>query len=170
MNFGQAIKEKREELGMTQKELADRLFVSRQTVCRWENGTRCPDLIMSKKIAIILGISLDELVPSEALSEYVTEKEPGPDLRCIKVMLTGIMILAIGIFLLTADDCNMDISAWCLFGGIGTFVVGLLMPQGGWKSVVDDGLPHRKCPKCGKDHDFDYPQCPFCGYDYIQNR
>ena len=170
MNFGQAIKAKREELGMTQKDLADRLFVSRQTVCRWENGSRCPDLIMSKKIAIILGISLDELVPNEGLSEYVAEKEPMLDFRCIKVMLTGIMTLMIGIFLLTADDCNMDVSAWCFFGGIGIFVVGLLMPQDRWKPIVDDGLPQRKCPRCGKDHDFDYPQCPFCGHDYVQNR
>ena len=50
MTFGQAIKEKREKLGLTQQELAEKLFVSRQTVCRWENGTRCPDLIMAKKI------------------------------------------------------------------------------------------------------------------------
>ena len=34
MTFGQAIKEKREKLGLTQQELAEKLFVSRQTVCR----------------------------------------------------------------------------------------------------------------------------------------
>ena len=170
MDFGQSIKEKREALGMTQKDLADRLFVSRQTVCRWENGTRCPDLIMSKKIAIILGISLDELVPNEAIVDHGVDKEPAIDISCVKVMLSGVMLLLVGIFLLTADDCNMDISAWCFFGGIGTFAVGLLMPQNGMKPIVDDALPQRKCPKCGKEHDFDYPQCPFCDYNYINNR
>lgn len=49
---------------MTQQELADKLFVSRQTVSRWESGSRCPDLIMSRKIATMLGISMDELIPS----------------------------------------------------------------------------------------------------------
>lgn len=49
MNFGEAIKKRREQLEMTQQELAQKLFVSRQTVCRWENGSRCPDLIMAKK-------------------------------------------------------------------------------------------------------------------------
>lgn len=27
-------------------------------------------------------------------------------------------------------------------------------------------MPQRKCSRCGKKHDFDYPKCPFCGYDY----
>ncbi|BDF68245.1 hypothetical protein CE91St43_22170 [Oscillospiraceae bacterium] len=31
---------------------------------------------------------------------------------------------------------------------------------------VEDDLPQRQCPKCGKMHDFDYPKCPFCKYDY----
>ena len=170
MNLGQTIKAKREALGMTQKDLADRLFVSRQTVCRWENGSRCPDLIMSKKLAIILGISLDELVPGNDLSGYEEVKEPGVDISCVKVMLTGVMILLVGIYLLTADNCNMEISAWCFFGGIGIFAVGLLMPQHGDKPIVDESLPQRKCPQCGKEHDFDYPRCPFCGYDHIGNK
>ena len=129
MTFGQAIKAKRESLGMTQQDLAERLFVSRQTVCRWENGSRCPDLIMSKKISMVLGISMDELVPGEDLSVYAPEKESGLDISCVKVMLSGIMVLLVGIFLLIADAGNMDFSAWCFFGGIGTFVVGLLIPR-----------------------------------------
>lgn len=27
-------------------------------------------------------------------------------------------------------------------------------------------LPQKKCPKCGRSHDFDYPKCPYCQYDY----
>ena len=27
-------------------------------------------------------------------------------------------------------------------------------------------LPQRTCPKCGAEHDFDYPKCPLCGYVY----
>ena len=93
MKLGEAIKEKREKLGMTQQDLAEKLFVSRQTVCRWENGTRCPDLIMAKKIALVLNISLDELIPGEALASYVPPKEPALDLSCIKVMLTGLLLV-----------------------------------------------------------------------------
>ena len=29
------------------------------------------------------------------------------------------------------------------------------------------GLPQKTCPKCGREHDFDYPKCPVCGYRYM---
>lgn len=167
MTFGQAIKAKREALGLTQQELAEKLFVSRQTVCRWENGSRCPDLIMSKKISMVLGISMDEMIPTEELSSYVPPKESFPDISCVKVMLTGILLVLIGTFLYVADSSNMDAAAFFFFAGIVVFVVGLLIPwDGRGKAVVNDDLPQRKCPKCGKEHDFDYPQCPHCGHDY----
>ncbi len=167
MKFGEAIKKKREQLDLTQQELAEKLFVSRQTVCRWENGTRCPDLIMSKKIALVLGISLDELVPNEAVQDYEPAKEAAPDLSCVKVMFTGIMMVLIATFLTAADaGFVMDVAGLLFIGGIVTFIVGLLIPQEKKPGVIDESLPQRQCPRCGKSHDFDYPQCPFCEYSY----
>lgn len=167
MNFGEAIKKRREQLGLTQQELAQKLFVSRQTVCRWENGTRCPDLIMSKKIALVLGISLDELIPGEELPDYTPPRDSDVDLSFIKVMLTGIFLVLIACFLLLADyGYFMGIAGLNFFAGIIVFVVGLFIPQHKGKAIVDDTLPQRQCPKCGKNHDFDYPQCPHCGHDY----
>ena len=29
-----------------------------------------------------------------------------------------------------------------------------------------DGMPQKKCPTCGREHDFDYPKCPYCKHDY----
>lgn len=63
--FGQNIKQAREEKGMTQQALADRLFVTRQTISRWESGTRYPDLPTAKKLADILEIPLDDLLSGE---------------------------------------------------------------------------------------------------------
>jgi len=168
MTFGQSIKEKREKLGLTQQELAEKLFVSRQTVCRWENGTRCPDLIMAKKISMVLGIAMDDLVSSDAVRDYVPPKDHAPDLSFVKVMLTGIMLLLIAVFFYVADGTGvyMDISGLCFIGGIIVFLVGLFIPQEKKNAIIDDQLPQRQCPHCGKTHDFDYPQCPFCGHTY----
>lgn len=47
MALSDNIKKLREEKNLTQQQLADQLYVSRQTICRWENGSRCPDLIMA---------------------------------------------------------------------------------------------------------------------------
>jgi len=35
-------------------------------------------------------------------------------------------------------------------------------------SEEEDALPQKKCPSCGKMHDFDYPKCPFCKHNYNQ--
>lgn len=32
-------------------------------------------------------------------------------------------------------------------------------------AVSADGMPQKKCPVCGRNHDFDYPKCPHCGHD-----
>ncbi len=76
MALGDNIKRLREERHLTQQQLADKLYVSRQTVCRWENGSRCPDLIMAKKLAVELDISLDELILDEDLKEFTKNDLP----------------------------------------------------------------------------------------------
>jgi transcriptional regulator with XRE-family HTH domain len=67
MALGENIRKLREEAQLTQQQLADRLYVSRQTISRWESGTRCPDLITAKKLAMELQISLDELISDEEI-------------------------------------------------------------------------------------------------------
>ena len=32
--------------------------------------------------------------------------------------------------------------------------------------TTSEQLPQKKCPRCGKMHDFDYPKCPYCSFDY----
>ena len=66
MDFGEKIKELREAKGMTQQNLADRLFVTRQTVSRWEGGSRYPDLVTAKNLADILDTSVDSLMADDS--------------------------------------------------------------------------------------------------------
>ena len=68
MALSDNIKKLREEKNLTQQQLADKLYVSRQTICRWENGSRCPDLITAKKLALELGVSMDDLVSDEDMN------------------------------------------------------------------------------------------------------
>lgn len=171
MFLGNNIKAKREAKGMTQQELADKLFVSRQTVSRWESGARTPDIIMCKKITLVLGIALDDLITGEDLSVHETTVGAQMDLSCIKVMLFGIMLVVVAAFLMACDNDNMDFAAICFLLGLGVFIIGLLIPwKENGKAMVDDSLPQRKCPRCGKEHDFDFPKCPYCSFDYTQQR
>ena len=44
MNIGSQIKNYREQLKISQEELADRIFVTRQTISNWENNKNYPDI------------------------------------------------------------------------------------------------------------------------------
>ena len=65
---GTMIRELREKKGMTQAELADRLFVSDKTVSKWENGKGYPDVSMLEGIAGALDVSVAELLSGKAVS------------------------------------------------------------------------------------------------------
>lgn len=55
------IKELREEFGLTQKELADKIGNVQRNVSNWENGASEPDLETLLRLADVFGVSLDEL-------------------------------------------------------------------------------------------------------------
>ena len=69
--FGENLKKVREEKGITQQTLADQLDVTRQTVSRWEGGSRYPDLMTAKKMAQYLDVSLDDLLSDDDMKLYV---------------------------------------------------------------------------------------------------
>ena len=55
-NFSETLKKLRSKKGLSQHELADKLFVTRSTVSRWESGHRLPDAVMISRLAKILGV------------------------------------------------------------------------------------------------------------------
>lgn len=52
----------RKKSGLSQKELADKLHVSQQSISQWEKGLREPSIEMLKKLAEIFNCTIDELV------------------------------------------------------------------------------------------------------------
>ena len=34
------------------------------------------------------------------------------------------------------------------------------------ENEMEEELPQKQCPNCGRRHDFDYPKCPFCKHNY----
>lgn len=99
ITFGKKVKQLREEKGMTQQILADRLYVTRQAVSRWECGARYPDLLTVKKIAQILEVSVDELLSGEELRENV-EKEPVLSMPVENIIQTVLYTIAAIAYLL----------------------------------------------------------------------
>ena len=126
MALGENIKRLREEHSLTQQQLADKLYVSRQTVCRWESGSRCPDLIMAKRLAVELDVSLDELISDEDLKEFTKNDFPfhsdvvkrRKELEKKQKQILEFIQLVGGIFLLVSVFCRIQLEirvpVWCI--------------------------------------------------------
>ncbi|MDE7130321.1 MAG: helix-turn-helix domain-containing protein [Lachnospiraceae bacterium] len=99
VEFGEKVKQIREEQGMTQQTLAEKLYVTRQAVSRWERGARYPELLTAKKIARVLNVSLDELLSGEELKENI-EKEPILTQPIENIVQTMLYTIAVIIYLL----------------------------------------------------------------------
>lgn len=61
-NFGEFLKQKRQEKKLTQKDLAKKLFVSESAVSKWENNTAHPDITLLPSLSEMLGVSEHELI------------------------------------------------------------------------------------------------------------
>lgn len=59
------IKRKRKELGMTQDELAEKLFVTEKAISRWETGRGTPDISLLLPLSKELNIEVSELLNGE---------------------------------------------------------------------------------------------------------
>lgn len=74
--IGEKIKDLRVKNQMTQKDLADKLYVTYQAVSRWENGEVEPSISTIKEMAKIFGVGVNELLETEEpVKETIVEKE-----------------------------------------------------------------------------------------------
>ena len=56
-NFGLFLKQKRQEKNLTQKQLANLLFVSESAVSKWEKNVSRPDIMLLPELAELLGVT-----------------------------------------------------------------------------------------------------------------
>jgi phosphoribosylformylglycinamidine cyclo-ligase len=81
IKVGNFIMEKRRSLGMTQQQLADKLNVSFQAISKWENGTSYPNIEILRDLAIVLGVSVDEILAgSKRDAEGLSYSKAGIDI------------------------------------------------------------------------------------------
>lgn len=77
MEIGKQIKKYRNEIGISQDELAEKIFVSRQTISSWENSKSYPDLRSLLLLSSLFDVSLDNLIKGdlEKMKEKVKEED-----------------------------------------------------------------------------------------------
>ncbi len=119
-NMGEIIAERRKALGMTQKELADKMKVTDKAVSKWERNLSIPDVASIPTLAEILELSVEELMGSCETKEATSEVE-----RIIDLILK-VIPLAMGVALFVCSLLNvLDSSSACGMTGIALFCLAL---------------------------------------------
>ena len=75
MDTKDMILELRTKMGLSQDELAEKVFVTRQAVSRWENGVNLPDLPTLIQLADFYGVELRELLDGERKPDAMNTSE-----------------------------------------------------------------------------------------------
>ena len=77
MNLGKQIKKYRNELSLSQDALAEKVFVSRQTISNWENDKSYPDIHSLILLSEVFHTSIDNLIKGdvEMMKEQVNSEE-----------------------------------------------------------------------------------------------
>lgn len=67
--FADTLRKLRTDKGISQAQLADRMFVNKATISRWESGTRLPDAAMITRLSRVLDVDVSTLLSTAAESE-----------------------------------------------------------------------------------------------------
>lgn len=109
MELGKHIKKFRQEKQLSQEELANRIYVTRQTVSNWENDKSYPDVNSLLLLSEIFQISLDRLIKGDIdTMKEVIKKEEVTQLKCYGTIYTVLLIATV----ISAVPIFMWIGMW----------------------------------------------------------
>lgn len=102
MELGKQIKMHRQEAELSQEELADRVYVSRQTISNWENDKSYPDVNSLVLLSEIFQISLDKLIKGDIdiMKDVIQKEEIAKMNRCGKIYTIMLIATAVSAVLL----------------------------------------------------------------------
>ena len=94
MQIGNNIKKYRESLNLSQEELADKIFVTRQTISNWETNKNYPDIKSISLLCNLFDVSLDQFIEGdiEEMKRIIDEKEMR-DYNTLSVIFTIEMLV-----------------------------------------------------------------------------
>ena len=130
--IGEFIATERKAKKLTQAKLAEKIFVSEKTVSKWENGKGLPDTCLLPKLCEVLGISLNELLSGERLSNEDKKQNEKLLLAMAEQLEIKDKIIWKSMWVI------MAVSMIALF--VGLFLAAFLIPEGVWQIVAILGL------------------------------
>ncbi|QBP41967.1 helix-turn-helix domain-containing protein [Paenisporosarcina antarctica] len=145
MIFGEKLKSERKNKGWSQEDLAEKLFVSRQSVSKWETSQNYPSIEVVIKVSDLFGVTIDELLRSdEELKDKVikdSKQLAHPNLKILfdSLFLIGfaLMIIKISILLLNKfTSLDLTLYSGTFFWNFGPLI--LMIGAGIGSSIVKE--------------------------------
>lgn len=140
---GKLIAESRKEKGLTQEQLANKLFVTKKAVSKWECGNGFPDVSILEKLGAELDLSVNELLsgkkiatPDEYiktadnnLKETLSREQFNKNLSLIFAsgVLGFFVIAGLIVLILKAKVLSFDYDFWLIFSGFAIAIVGFIL-------------------------------------------
>jgi transcriptional regulator with XRE-family HTH domain len=98
MEFNEKIQELRKQKGLTQEELAEKLYVSRTAISKWESGRGYPNIESLKAIAKFFSVTVDELLSSGEVLTLAEEDNKRKE-KHVRDLIYGLIDLCISMLL-----------------------------------------------------------------------
>lgn len=146
MELGEKLQQLRKERGLTQEELAERLFVSRTAVSKWESGRGYPGIDSLKALSSFFSVSIDDLLSAEALltlaqAESRTKRQAflGRLFAVLDLWALGLILLplypepvdgqiyAVNLAACRALSPGLRLACWIIFGLLAVLGLGKLL-------------------------------------------
>lgn len=108
--FGKFLKEKRQEKKLTQKKLANILFISESAVSKWEKDVAHPDITLLPELSKILGVSEHELITASIDKKSREEKSQAKKWRALSMSWSLFFYIAYIAALIPCFICNIAIN------------------------------------------------------------
>ena len=103
MDISNQIKTRREAMGHSQEQLAEKLYVSRQTISNWERDKTYPDIQSLLMLSVLFDTSIDTLVKGDVtvMEEAVERdrKRMGTRMLWLAVLMLALLVLAFALIL-----------------------------------------------------------------------
>ena len=98
MEFGEKIQKLRNQNKWTQEQLAEKLYVSRTAVSKWESGKGYPNIDSLKDIAKLFNKTIDELLSSEEIID-IAKKENTSNIKKTNNLIYGLLDIVSSLFI-----------------------------------------------------------------------
>lgn len=125
MEFGGRMRELRAVFGMSQDDLAARVYVSRQTISSWENGKTYPDVQSPLLLSDIFDVTVDSLIKGDVEAMNETINRDAITMRRLGCVMLAFLMLAMAAMVWAC--VQLLVWDWPLAQTVPTFVLFLVL-------------------------------------------